>query len=122
MTSAARRAANLAARRVALALAWSSLLTAMFWIVFAATIALAVGTRHALIGIALSVAVYGAINGVLSAYAARTGLTVALLSRSMFGFHGASLATAIFAAGAIYFAIFEASCSRSHSRRSSAAP
>ena len=42
-------------------------------------------------------------------YAARTGLTVALLSRSMFGFHGASLATAIFAAGAIYFAIFEAS-------------
>jgi len=95
--------------RFALALAWSSLLTAMFWIVFAATIALAVGTRDALIGIALSVVVYGAINGVLSVYAARTGLTVALLSRSMFGFHGASLATAIFAAGAIYFAIFEAS-------------
>ena len=95
--------------RLSLAMAWSSLLTAMFWIVFAATVALAVGTRDALIGIALSVVVYGAINGVLSVAAARTGLTVALLSRSMFGYFGASLATAVFAAGAIYFAIFEAS-------------
>jgi purine-cytosine permease-like protein len=95
--------------RFALAMAWSSLLTAMFWVVFAATVALAVGTRDALIGIALSVVVYGAINGVLSVAAARTGLTVALLSRSMFGYFGASLATAVFAAGAIYFAIFEAS-------------
>jgi purine-cytosine permease-like protein len=95
--------------RFALAMAWSSLLTAMFWIVFAATVALAVGTRDALIGIALSVVVYGAINYVLSIAAARTGLTVALMSRSMFGYFGASLATAVFAAGAIYFAIFEAS-------------
>jgi purine-cytosine permease-like protein len=95
--------------RLALAMAWSSLLTAMFWIVFAATVALAVGTRDALIGIALSVIAYGAINYVLSVAAARTGLTVALISRSMFGYFGASLATAVFAAGAIYFAIFEAS-------------
>lgn len=76
---------------------------------FAAQVAAGVGTHDALIGIGLSVLAYGAINYVLSVAAARTGLTVALLSRSMFGYFGASVATAVFAAGAIYFAIFEAS-------------
>ncbi|UKA50960.1 permease [Arthrobacter sp. FW305-123] len=52
---------------------------------------------------------YGAINLVLSRYAARTGLTVELLSRTLFGIVGSALASLIFAATAIYYAVFEGS-------------
>ena len=46
-----------------------------------------------------------AVNAVISRAAAESGLTVALFSRSMFGFVGASIATLIFAATAIYFLV-----------------
>ncbi|WP_236794713.1 cytosine permease [Amycolatopsis sp. GM8] len=95
--------------RLRLAMAWSSLLTAMFWIVVGATIALAVGTVDAIIGMALSAAVYGVINYALTRVATTSGLTVALLSRGLLGYFGAAVATLVFAAGAIYFATFEAS-------------
>lgn len=95
--------------RVRLALAWSSLMTAMFWIVVGATIALAVGTRDAAIGMVLAVIVYGVINFILASVATDSGLTIALLSRGLLGYFGAALATLVFAAGAIYFATFEAS-------------
>ncbi|GAA1827165.1 hypothetical protein GCM10009836_01030 [Pseudonocardia ailaonensis] len=95
--------------RLRLALAWSSLLTAMFWIVVGATVALTVGTRDAVIGMLLAIVVYGAVNYVLTGIAGRSGLTVALLSRGLLGYHGAAVATLVFAAGAIYFATFEGS-------------
>ena len=41
--------------------------------------------------------------------ASTSGLTVALFSRSMFGFVGAAIATLIFAATAIYYLVFEGS-------------
>lgn len=71
--------------------------------------ALNFGTRNAIIGIVLSVIVYGLINAVLSRYAIRTGLSVALFSRVLFGNVGAGLATLIFCATAIYYAVFEGS-------------
>ncbi len=95
--------------RVPLMMAWSSLLTAMFWLVVGSSVALAVGTRDAVIGIILSVVVYGAANYVFAVVSSRTGLTVALLSRGLLGYYGAALATLVFAAGAIYFATFEGS-------------
>ena len=95
--------------RWSLAMAWWAMCSGMFYIVVAGTIALAVGTRDALIGIALSVVAYGAINWVISWYAAKTGTTVALVSRKLFGYWGAVLAPLIFGATAIYYTVFEGS-------------
>lgn len=95
--------------RLSLSMAWAALFSAMFWLVVAASVALAVGTRDALIGITLAVVAHGGVNFVLSRYANRTGLTVALMSRRLFGYLGAALAPLIFAATAIYYAVFEGS-------------
>lgn len=90
-------------------MAWWALFSAMFWIYVAVASAGAVGLVNTLIGMALTVATYGVVNLVLSRYAARTGLTVELFSRSLFGILGSALATLIFAATAIYYAVFEGS-------------
>lgn len=81
----------------------------MFWIVVAATLASAYGTRNTLIGLILSVLSYGAVNYFITRYAIRTGLSVSLFSRLLFGRTGSALATLIFAATAIYYAVFEGS-------------
>ncbi|MGI8312625.1 hypothetical protein [Saccharopolyspora hattusasensis] len=95
--------------RLSLSMTWAALFSAMFWLVVAASVARTVGTRDALIGIALAVLTHGGVNFVLSRYANRTGLTVALMSRRLFGYFGAALAPLIFAATAIYYAVFEGS-------------
>ncbi|GAA3251045.1 allantoin permease [Pseudonocardia petroleophila] len=95
--------------RWSLASARWALFSAMFWLYVAVASADAVGTPNTLIGMALTVVTYGAVNSVLSRYAARTGLTVALLSRRLFGLLGSALAPLIFAATAVYYAVFEGS-------------
>src|SRR5215218_4504268 len=82
--------------RFRLTMAWYAVATAFFYMYFAAFIALAYGTVNALIGIALTVIVYSLINSVILRVASTSGLTVALFSRSMFGFVGATIATLIF--------------------------
>jgi purine-cytosine permease-like protein len=95
--------------RLSLGMAWGSMLSAIFWLYIATLVAATVGTTNAVIGITLSVGAYGAINFVLTKYASRTGLTVALLSRRLFGYLGAAVAPLIFAATAIYYTVFEGS-------------
>lgn len=95
--------------RFKLTMAWYAVMTAFFYMYFAAFIALAYGTVNALIGIGLSVAVYSLINTVITRVSSTSGLTVALFSRSMFGFVGAAIATLIFAATATYYLVFEGS-------------
>ena len=92
-----------------LTMAWFAVATAFFYMYFAAFLALAYGTWNALIGIALTVIAYALVNYVILRTASRSGLTVALFSRSMFGFVGASIATLIFAATCIYYLVFEGS-------------
>lgn len=92
-----------------LTMAWWAVCSAVFYIVVGATLALTYGARNALIGMALSVVSYGLVNSVISRYAIRTGLSVALFSRMLFGSAGAALATLIFFATAIYYAVFEGS-------------
>lgn len=96
-------------QRGKLTLAWYGVMTAFFYPYLAAFIALAYGTVNALIGIALSIVVYTLVNAVILRAASRSGLTVALFSRSLFGNVGAAVATAIFAATAIYYVVFEGS-------------
>ncbi|MEI2777463.1 MAG: permease [Tetrasphaera sp.] len=95
--------------RLSLMMGWWSLVSAMFYIYVAALVASIVGVRDATIGIVLTVIVFGAINTVLSAYAIRTGFTVDLLSRVIFGKAGSALATLVFAATALYYGVFEGS-------------
>ncbi|MDB5834947.1 MAG: permease for cytosine/purine, uracil, thiamine, allantoin family protein [Caballeronia sp.] len=92
-----------------LTMAWWAVCSAVFYIVVGAALALQYGTRNALIGMALSVISYGVVNSIISRYAIRTGLSVALFSRVLFGGAGAALATLIFFATAIYYAVFEGS-------------
>jgi purine-cytosine permease-like protein len=95
--------------RMALTMAWWAVCSAVFYIVVGAAMALNFGTRNAIIGMVLSIIVYGIINAVLCRFAIRTGLSVALFSRVLFGNVGAGLATLIFCATAIYYAVFEGS-------------
>lgn len=92
-----------------LTMAWWAVCSAVFYIVVGATLALDYGARNALIGMVLSVVSYGLVNAAISRYAIRTGLSVALFSRVLFGSAGAALATLIFFATAIYYAVFEGS-------------
>jgi len=92
-----------------LAMAWSALASAFAWLVFGATVGLAVGTVDALIGMSLATIAYGTVNLVLARAAVESGLTVALFSRTLFGYVGAALASLVFAATAIYYCILEGS-------------
>ncbi|MBZ9779955.1 allantoin permease [Pseudomonas sp. REP124] len=95
--------------RLSLTMAWWAVCSAMFYIVVGASLALSYGARNALIGMVLSVISYGLVNSVLSRFAVRSGLSVALFSRLLFGSTGACLATLIFFSTAIYYAVFEGS-------------
>ncbi len=95
--------------RISLMMGWWSLVSAMFYIYIAALVASFVGVVDALIGIVLTVVAFGAINKVLSRYAIRTGFSVELFSQVLFGKVGSALATAVFAATALYYGVFEGS-------------
>ena len=95
--------------RMSLLMAFGSMFSAMFWLYVAATVAAVAGTVNAVIGIVLTCITKGAMNFLLARYASRSGLTVALLSRRIFGYAGSVLAPLIFAATALYYGVFEGS-------------
>ncbi|MFI6353591.1 purine-cytosine permease family protein [Streptomyces sp. NPDC050743] len=95
--------------RMSLLMAFGSMFSAMFWLYVAATVAAVAGTANAVIGIVLTCLTKGGMNFFLARYASRSGLTVALLSRRIFGYAGAVLAPLIFAATALYYGVFEGS-------------
>jgi purine-cytosine permease-like protein len=93
--------------KINLMMAWWGVCSAIFYMVVAAAMARTYGTTNALIGIVLTIIAYGIINGVISRYSMKTGLTVALFSKVLFGHFGAVVATLIFFATALYYAVFE---------------
>lgn len=95
--------------KLSLTMAWWAVCSAIFYIVVGASLAMSYGARNAIIGMVLSVISYGLINACISRFAIRTGWSVALFSRILFGSVGASLATLIFFSTAIYYAVFEGS-------------
>jgi purine-cytosine permease-like protein len=92
-----------------MALAWSAVLAAMFWVIVPAGASLVVGTKQALIGLVVAVLVHGGLCYVMSRTAATTGLTVSLFSRALFGYRGAAIATLALALTGTWFAVFEGS-------------
>ena len=67
--------------RFSLTMAWWAVCSAVFYIVVGASLALSYGAKNAIIGMVLSVVSYGIVNAVLSKYAIKEGLSVALFSR-----------------------------------------
>jgi hypothetical protein len=95
--------------RWSLFMAWYGVASALFFVYIGAALALAYGTVNALIGLGLTIVVYGALNNILSKHAINNRTTVALFSRSVLGTSGSAIATIIFALVAIYYAVFEGS-------------
>lgn len=95
--------------KFSLMMGWWSLVSAMFYVYIAALVASYVGVVDAVIGLLLTVVAFGSINRVLSRYAIRTGFSVELFSKVLFGKVGAALATLVFAATALYYGVFEGS-------------
>ncbi|MDT1062404.1 cytosine permease [Paracoccus sp. CPCC 101403] len=93
--------------RFSLSMAWFGLMSAMFWVVVGSTVALTVGTVNTLIGIALSTVVYGILCNIAARFAARSGTSVALFSRAVFGQVGATFAALLFGITITYYAIAE---------------
>ncbi|MEU4312050.1 thiamine permease [Nocardia sp. NPDC024068] len=93
--------------RLSVSMAWFGLMSAMFWVVVGSTVTLTVGTVDTLIGIALSAVSYGAINSIVSRYAARTGTSVSLFSRALFGRAGSAFAAALFGVTITYYVVAE---------------
>ncbi|MFC3847442.1 hypothetical protein ACFOPX_02680, partial [Helicobacter baculiformis] len=95
------------AGRGSLMMSWWGVCSALFYVVVGVAMAQAYGTKNAIIGLLITVVAYSLINAFIASYAAKTGLSVALFSRVLFGSKGAALATLIFFATAIYYAVFE---------------
>lgn len=95
--------------KLSLMMGWWSLVSAMFYVYIGALVASFVGVTNAVVGLVLTVAAFGLVNKVLSQYAIRTGFSVELLSKVLFGKVGAALATLVFAATALYYGVFEGS-------------
>lgn len=87
---------------------WSTL-SAMVWLFYGALVASLYGTKDAIIGIAISVVLYTVVTPVYAAWAAKTGLSSALLSRRMFGVVGSALIALLLAATTTYYTVFESS-------------
>ena len=83
--------------RWSLAMASWSVLSAMFYLYISVAVAQSVGSKNAIVGIVLSALFYGGINYVISQRSIKNGLTVALLSRGIFGGAGAIISSLLFA-------------------------
>ncbi|WP_377645373.1 purine-cytosine permease family protein [Oryzobacter terrae] len=92
-----------------LTMAWWALFSAMFWLYVSTASSAAYGAKNTLIGMVLATVTFGIINRVLAAYALRTRATVERLSSALFGTVGATVATLLIAATALYYAVFEGS-------------
>lgn len=92
-----------------LSMAWYGVSSAMAFVYVGAAMAVAFGTVDALIGLALTIIVYGLINKILSRYAMNNRTTVSQFSRTILGTTGSLIATIIFALVAIYYSVLEGS-------------
>jgi cytosine permease len=92
-----------------LTMAFWAICSAMFFLIISATLAEIYGTANTIIGLILTVISYSAINAVITRYAIRSGLSVSLFSRLLFGRYGSAIATFIYAVSSIYYAVFEGS-------------
>lgn len=95
--------------RANLTMAFWAICSAMFFLIVSAVLAQSYGTANTIIGLILTIICYSLINAVIVKYAIRSGLSVSLFSRLLFGRMGSAIATFIYAVSSIYYAVFEGS-------------
>src|SRR5262245_49272062 len=88
---------------------WWSIASAMAFLYYGALAASLIGTRQALIGLAIVIVTYSVLGAVASNAAILRGLNAMLLTREIFGVRGAALTPLICGLGALYYAVFESS-------------
>lgn len=93
----------------ALTMAWWALCSAMFYLVFAATLALNYGASNAIVGMAAAIVVFTLIGVITTRFCIRTGMSVAVFSQLLFGRFGGRFAIILLFLVAIYYAVFEGS-------------
>nr|QKY82446.1 permease for cytosine/purine uracil thiamine allantoin family protein [Arthrobacter sp. IN13] len=95
--------------RLSLTMAWLSVISAMFWLVFPVTLALTVGVANTLIGMVLAAIVIAIAAAILAPYATRTGVTLTMYSRQLMGRRAGLLIGLLVGVTCIYYTAFEAS-------------
>ena len=95
--------------RLALMMSFWAICSAMFWMVVSATLAITFGAVNTIIALLLSVVTFSLINGVIARFGIERGLSVALLSKALFGSVGADLAALLLFMTATWYAVFEGS-------------
>ncbi|MGP0225143.1 purine-cytosine permease family protein [Paenarthrobacter sp. NCHU4564] len=95
--------------RLSLSMAWLSIISAMFWLVFPVTLALEVGVANTLIGMVLAAVVIAVAAAIVSPYATRSGMSLTMYSRQLMGRRVGLLIGLIVAVTCIYYTAFEAS-------------
>ncbi|WP_298044932.1 cytosine permease [uncultured Citricoccus sp.] len=90
-----------------LMMAFWAISSAIFMLYIGAAMAMAYGTRDALIGIALTIVVYSLINRVLTKYSLNNRATVVRFSRTILGKSGTVITSIILALTAMYYSVFE---------------
>ncbi|WP_051342612.1 SCP2 sterol-binding domain-containing protein [Pseudonocardia spinosispora] len=93
--------------RWSMAMAWYALASAMAWLITGGLAAVQVGPADALIGCALSVGAYSVLCAAMATYSVRSGTSINLFSRMLFGFGGGSIATLVLYLIATFYATFE---------------
>lgn len=87
--------------------AWYGASSAFAYVYIGAILAKAYGTWVSLVGLILSVIVFGLMTSLVSKYAIENRATVSVFSRTIFGKFGAIISAIVFAVVAIYYAVFE---------------
>lgn len=95
--------------RLSLTMAWLSIISAMFWLVFPVTLALTVGVANTLIGMVLAAIVIAIAAAIVAPYATRSGMTLTMYSRQLMGRRAGLLIGLIVGVTCIYYTAFEAS-------------
>lgn len=90
-----------------LTMAWWALCSAMFYLVFAATLSLNYGATNAIVGMAVAIVTFMFISAITTRFAVRTGMSVAIFSQLMFGKVGGRFTIVLLFLVAIYYAVFE---------------
>ncbi|MGM0928857.1 MAG: purine-cytosine permease family protein [Actinomycetota bacterium] len=90
-----------------LMMAFWAISSAIFMLYIGAAMAVAYGTRDALIGIVLTIVVYSLINRILVKHSINNRATVVRFSRTILGKSGTVIASLILALTAIYYSVFE---------------
>jgi purine-cytosine permease-like protein len=95
--------------RTSLLPAYWALVGSLVFLIFGALVALTIGTVNALISIAISSLLQGALYYALAKYSVRSGVTSSVFSRVMFGTTGSALAALLLCAVAVFYGALESS-------------